>query len=143
MPFGRHNKPEELESKALDAIKKYNLFSVKDIAAHMGISKQTFYNHKLDELDTLKEAVEINRLKTVQSLKRKWNNSNNATLQVALMKLVGDDETRKHLTQQNIDHTTKGEQLPQPQVYLPTDLTAGEIDLPDMPGPIAPPPGSI
>lgn len=120
---------KDLESQALDAIKKHNLFTVMDIVAYLPISRQTFYSKGLDNLDTLKAAVEENKLKTKQTMKQKWFKSQNATLQVALMKLIGSDEDRQHLTQQHVDHTTKGNEIPAPQVYMPTDMTPEETGL--------------
>lgn len=123
-------KKEDLEGQALNAIKKYNLYTVKDIAAYTGISLQTFYTHKLEESEPLKEAVLLNKQKTVHEMKKKWYKSDNATLQMGLMKLLGTDEDRQYLTQQNIDHTTKGEALPAPQVYMPADLPDDVVGLP-------------
>ncbi len=120
-------KKKDLESQALDAIKKYNLFTVKDIVAYIGISTQTFYNHKLDELESLKGAVLQNKLKTKQTMKQKWFKSENATLQMGLMKLLATPEERMALTQQNIDHTTKGNELPAPQVYMPSDMSEDDL----------------
>lgn len=136
--MGFRKSKADLESMALDAIKKHNLFTITDIVAYLPISRQTFYDRGLDKLDSLKEAVDANKLKTKQSMKQKWFKSDNATLQVALMKLIGDDEDRQRLTQQHIDHTSKGEALPQPQVYMPTDLTPDETGIPKDPPPIPP-----
>lgn len=121
-------KTKDLESQALDAIKKYNLFTVEDIVAYIPCSKETFYNHKLHESDSLKAATDYNKIKAKQSMKQKWYKSNNPTLQVALMKLIGTTEDRQFLTQQHVDHTSKGESMPAPQVYMPADLPEDVIN---------------
>jgi len=59
----------------------------------------------------IKEAIKKNRVKTKNSLKAKWYRSDNATLQVALYKLISDDDERKKLSQTYNDVTTNGEKI--------------------------------
>ena len=75
----------------------------------MAISKTTFYNRKLDEVNDIKEALRLNRSKAKQKLKKDWYNSQNPTLQIALYKLLGTQEechrlngTRHEVKQENI-----------------------------------------
>ena len=42
---------------------------------------------------------------------KKWFDSNNATLQIGLMKLLGSDEERKKLSSSYLDHTSDGKEL--------------------------------
>ena len=50
-------KTKELEKQALEAIEKYKLFFIDDIVSYLPCSTATFYNHKLEELETIKEAL--------------------------------------------------------------------------------------
>jgi len=102
---------QELEKEAVKAIQENNLTFEKEVWAYLGISEKTYYNHKLQELQSIKEAIKKNRVKTKNSLKAKWYRSDNATLQVALYKLISDDDERKKLSQTYNDVTTNGEKI--------------------------------
>lgn len=100
----------ELEKKALDAIEKYKLFFIKDVAAMIGIDRQTLYTHELDKLDTIKNALEQNRITVKVGLRKKWFDSDAPATQIALYKLLSDEDELKVLT--NRDITTDGKALP-------------------------------
>ena len=91
---------KELEKKAIEAIAKHRLFFISDVAPMIGISRQTFYDHGLDKLDDIKEALTKNRIEVKSSLRSKWYQSDNPTLQLALMKLISTDEELKKLAMQ-------------------------------------------
>jgi hypothetical protein len=61
--------------------------------------RATFYNLGLDKLDTIKDALEQNKIETKNSMRAKWYKSDNATLQIALMKLISSDEERRKMSQ--------------------------------------------
>jgi len=87
----------ELEKKAIEAATNYNCLFTDDIIAHLGISRQTFYNHNLDKLDNLKAIIENNKYKIKNLLRTKWAESDNATTQIVLYKLCATDEELKLL----------------------------------------------
>lgn len=98
---------------AKEMIVKHKLFFVEDIVAYLPISKPTFYDYfKIDsnEINELKELLEINRTNIKVSLRSKWYQSDNATLQMALMKLTCTDTERKKLSMQYIEQDVKLEQ---------------------------------
>ena len=92
-----HYTTEELEQLAIKAIKEHGLINMSEIAAHLPVSRETLYGHELHKFNTIKAAIEEVKTSTATSLRKKWMNSDNATLQVALMKLVATDEDRKRL----------------------------------------------
>jgi len=102
---------EELKEKALEVIKKKNLFFIEDVVAFLPCSKVTFYNHKLNELNSIKEALEKNRVKTKNGLRSKWYMSGAPAVQIALYKLLANEDEMRKLNSQYIDHTTGGEQF--------------------------------
>ncbi len=102
---------EELLQKALAVTKEHNLFFIEDIVSYLPCGKQTFYTHKLDEVDELKDLLEENKVTTKVKMRKKWSDSDNATLQISLMKLIGRGEERKRLSQSYTDHTTKGKSI--------------------------------
>ena len=88
-----------MEREALKVIEKHKLTDIVDIVAYLPICRATFYNKKLDVLDTIKEAIWNNKVLIVNGLKAKWYKGDNATCQIALMKLVGTKEQRDILNQ--------------------------------------------
>ena len=100
---------QEMINQSLEAIKKYNLVFQEELFAYVPFSGATFYNHKLEELETIKKAFDDNRIRIKGSLRKKWYDSDNFSAQVALYKLIGNDEERKKLSQSfiEIDGETK------------------------------------
>jgi hypothetical protein len=96
----------ELEQEALDAIDKYKLFFIEDVVAYVSCSRATFYNHGLDKLDTIKDALSKNKIDIKVSMRNKWYQSESATLQVALMKIIATDDEAHRLngSRQEIRH---------------------------------------
>lgn len=101
---------EELEQMSIELIEKHQIISIKELATFLPISRQSFYNHGLDKFDSIKDSMERIKTSTANELRIKWKNSDNATLQVALMKLVASDEDRKRLATSYMEtkqkHTT-------------------------------------
>lgn len=96
---------KKLAALAIKEIKEHNLFYADDVFAFLPCSKATFYNHKLEQLDDIKNLLEQNRIKTKTSLKAKWYKSENATLQLALFKLLSDDSERRALAMEYHEHS--------------------------------------
>ena len=102
----------EHEKAILETIAKNPIFKFKDIFVYYkGCSRATAYNHNLDKLDSIKEALYSNRRKGVSSLLAKWLASDNATLQLAAMRMICDTEEHRSLNQNYSDITTKGEKI--------------------------------
>lgn len=101
-------KTEELFDQAIKLIKEKNLFFIEDVIALLPCAKPTFYDHfKIDsyEMNIIKDELENNRIAIKSSMRKKWYDSDNATLQIALMKLIGTDEERKKISNTYIDKT--------------------------------------
>ena len=75
------------------------------------IGKSRFYQLCLHEVDDIKEALSNNRYKGVDYLLQKWMASDNATLQIAAMRLICDPDEHRKLNQQYNDITTQGEKI--------------------------------
>lgn len=90
-------KTAELEQKAIKAIEKEKLIFFDEIASYLPCSRATFYNHKLDKLDSIKDVLENNKAVIKSGLRNKWYESDNATVQIALMRLVCSDSERRKL----------------------------------------------
>lgn len=98
----------EIFNQAKRVTQENNLFFVDDIIAYLPCSKSTFYEFYpdgSDELDELKRILESNRVTLKVGMRKKWNDSDNATLQLSLMKLVCTDDERKKLAMQYNEHS--------------------------------------
>jgi len=102
-------KTEDLKKKAIAAIKAHNLFFLEDVIAFLPCSSSTFYNLKLEKSENLKDLLEENRITVKLKLRKKWEGSDNATLQMALMKLICTDDERKRLAMEYKEKEIKGE----------------------------------
>jgi len=85
----------KIYEQALELIEKKKLFFIEDIITLLPISKQTFYDYfkvDSDELDTIKEGLDKNKIEIKNGLRNKWYNGNNPLTQMALYKLIGTEE---------------------------------------------------
>ena len=72
-------------------------------------------------MDDIKEALLENRKKAVNYLLNKWIKSENATLQIAAMRMVADDADRQRLNQAYIDHTSGGQKIEPINIQVVSD----------------------
>lgn len=101
-----------LKKKALKAIEEHNLYFIEDIVAYLPCSKKTFYNHKLPDLPDIKEALETNKVTEKVKMRKKWADSDNATLQIAHYKLISGNDERRKISLNYNEHVGKdGEKL--------------------------------
>jgi hypothetical protein len=89
------NDPKKIFNAAVEIIKKNKLYFIEEIVSFLPISKTSFYEYYkqgTDEMNTIKELLEVNRVDRKAKMREKWYRSENATLQVALMKLLSNEE---------------------------------------------------
>jgi hypothetical protein len=94
---------EELIKTALDAINKNKLFFIDDVVSYLPCSRATFYNLEMDKLDDIKEALTKVKTEIKVSMRSKWYKSDNATLQMGLMKLIASPDELKQLSMQHVE----------------------------------------
>ena len=100
--------------QAEEAIKKNNLFFIEDIVAFLPCTKPTFYDFfpvDSDELNTLKELLDENKIKTKSGIRAKLWKSEKAAELLALYRLIATPEEHQKLNQSYIDHSTKGDKI--------------------------------
>jgi hypothetical protein len=105
---------KKIYQQAEEAIKKNNLFFIEDIVAFLPCSKPTFYDFfPLDsnELNTLKDLLDDNKVKTKSSIRAKLWKSNKASELLALYRLIATPEEHRLLNQTYLEtkntHTVK------------------------------------
>lgn len=109
--MAQHKTKQEYIELSLKAIDDYKLIFITDVPRYLGISVTRFYQLELEKVEDIKQAVETNRIDIKVSLRKKWYESENPTLQILLFKLVATDEERKRTAQNYVDITTGGEKI--------------------------------
>lgn len=108
-------KKADLEKQSLDAIRKHKLVFIEEVVAYLPCDKTTFYAHKLNESNSIKEALEGMKIDLKAGLRKKWYANENATTQVALYKIIGSDDEADRLNgsrqkiEQTVDMKIEGE----------------------------------
>ena len=102
------DKTQEYHDELIKAIQENNCTNFKEACMFVSFAKSTAYNHGLDKLDSIKDAIDANKIRTKHKMKRNWVNSDSAVLQLAAFRLMSDSEEHQKLNQSYIDHTTKG-----------------------------------
>ena len=101
---------EKIYEQAKEAIKKNNLFFIEDVVAFISCGRSYFYEHfkdGMDEMDTIKEMLEENKIKTKSSIRAKLWKSNRASELLALYRLIATPEEHQKLNQSYVEQTTR------------------------------------
>lgn len=96
--------------QAKEQIVSKRLIFVEEVVAFLPIAKKTFYEWfpiDSDECKELKGLIETNKISLKTSMRKKWYDSDNATLQMGLMKLIATTEEHKRLSQTYVDSDVK------------------------------------
>lgn len=89
---------------------------ITELVCYLPCEKSTFYALNMDKSDVIKAALNKNRVTIKSKLRKKWVDSDNATLNIALYKLIGDEKEFDRLAKTNLDHTSKGDKINLPAV---------------------------
>lgn len=95
-----YNKQVLFEKAKTEIVSKRLIF-VEEVVAFIGINKTTFYDYfKVDsnEFNELKKLIENNKISLKTSMRKKWYDSDNASLQMGLMKLISTPEELRRLS---------------------------------------------
>jgi hypothetical protein len=85
----------KIYQQALEIIEKKKLFFIEDVVTLLPCDKTTFYRFfevESNEYNTIKEALDKNKIEVKNGLRNKWYNGNNPLTQMALYKLIGTEE---------------------------------------------------
>lgn len=88
---------EKLIEKSLEAIEEHKLIFLSEVIAFLPCSSSTFYNNELEKVEEIKEALNNQKIRAKVSMRRKWYNSESATLQMGFYKIVGTDHEAHRL----------------------------------------------
>lgn len=102
---------DRLLKQAIDLIKKHKLVFLYEVISFLPCSQSTFYDHKLEQSEDIKSALEENRVLQKHKMRANWINGDNSTLQLAAYKLLSNDDEIKKLSMQHTDVTSDGKQI--------------------------------
>jgi hypothetical protein len=106
---------KKIFDQAKEMIVKHKLFFIEDIVAFIPISKPTFYEYfpiESNEVNELKELLHLNRTELKVSMRSKWYKSNAPALQMALMKLIANEDELRKLSISYIDSEVNDKREP-------------------------------
>lgn len=95
-----------LEKLAVEAIQEHQLVFHHEVISRLPCQKVWFYQH-LAQLDSIRDALELNKIAIKAELRRRWQIGKDATTQIALYKLIGTELEVERLN--NTRHTISGE----------------------------------
>lgn len=105
-------KQHKYEQEIIQNIKKYKWMRWNHVSwDSLSFKKGIIYEYELRESEEIKEAFAQNRNAGVNYLLQKWIKSDNPTLQIAAMRMIAQEEDRQRLSQQYVDHTSKGKHV--------------------------------
>ena len=101
----------EIFERAKEIIKSdVDIVFIEDLIIELGISKPTFYDYypiNSNEINEIKDLILKNKTTTKKFLRNKWKDSDNATLNICLYKLLSSEEERELLSDKPKDDTKK------------------------------------
>lgn len=103
----------KIERQCLEAIKDNNLAFFSHLALYIAPTMQTLYDWEFDKLDSIKKAIEINRITKKQKMLTNWEKEEAApVLQLAAFKLMADEDefSRLATTKQDVKADVKTEE---------------------------------
>lgn len=94
----KEEKAKELEKKALQILKdQKDIYFFKDLAIELGYSREWLNQLGVDKLDSIKSLLLENKQQMKRGMRNRWFESENPTLQVALYKMLADEEELSRL----------------------------------------------
>lgn len=119
---------KELTKTALKVIEKEKLVFFSDLVCFLPISESGAYKKKLHEVESIKAALYSNKQMKKRELRTKWSDSENATLQMGLYKLLANENELERLN--NNKHKIESDNKHQVQGNINL-IFEGQSDLPD------------
>lgn len=105
-----YNKPAEYK-KILEQIEKFKFVFIQEIIDINPYTQSTFFEWfpaKSDKMEVIKKALAKNRVMMKSSMRAKWYKSDSPALQIALYKLIGNEDERNILQANKSDGNNSG-----------------------------------
>ena len=93
---------DDIKQQILYAIDENKLSNFGDVAAFIKPARGTLYTWEFDKDDDIKRALEQNGIRRKIKIIRKLEESDNATMLIAALKLLADDDELNRLNTQKV-----------------------------------------
>ena len=114
--------------QCLDVIEKdQTIYRVEHIFPEIPFGKTWFYHHKLNEVNDIKNALELNRIKEKKRTANKLRDSKNILGLIAYFKLVADPDEYERINTQKLDHTSGGDKIQPLEITVAKQETTNKI----------------
>lgn len=94
---------EQIQDKCIKVIIAEQLTFFTDLANYIEPALSTLYEWELEKSEAIKNELYKNKLAAKRKMRKKWEDSDNATLQIAAYKLIADQEEVEALTISKVD----------------------------------------
>jgi hypothetical protein len=98
-----YNKEEILE-KCIEVIREEKLTFFNDLTIYVEPTMATLYEWEFEKSERIKSELAKNKLRSKKKMRCKWEESDNATLQIAAYKLIAEKEEIEALTVNKVDN---------------------------------------
>ena len=103
-----YDRLEEL-SNVVRAIEENKLTFFYEVESFVAPALSTLYDWKVEESEEVKKALRLNKVNTKRKMRNRWQESGNATLELAAYKLIANAEELERLTINNNNNKQSGE----------------------------------
>ena len=100
---------EEIKAKCIEVIKEEKLTFFTDLVIYVEPALSTLYEWELEKSEDIKKELSKNKLLSKKKMRCKWEESDNATLQIAAYKLIADKDEISALTISKVDANISGD----------------------------------
>jgi hypothetical protein len=115
---------EEYLAIALEAIPREQCVNIQEVLLYMPIGSSRFYALELEKEESIKAAIENEKSKVKQKLRKNWRGSDNPTLQIAEFKLCAMDQELEVLSTNRVKAEIS---MNRPAIEIVMNI-AGELD---------------
>lgn len=101
----KDKRKKNIYKMALEVAERENCYFIDQLVSFLPISMSTFYEYfpaTSEEMEDIKRVIDKNRIATKTKMYKKWFESDNATLQIGLMKLIASEEEAHRLNGTNM-----------------------------------------
>jgi len=122
---------KKLYEQAMQVIEERNLFFIEDVVAFLPCDRSTFYAKfppNSDESDTIKRALETNKIRTKSAIRHRLFNMDNPTAQIALYRMIATPEERDAISMNRTDITSGGKELNREPLTIEIIDSRNQID---------------
>jgi len=117
-------KKEEMIQQCLKAIEDNNLVHQYEIFAFVPFSQKTFHNHKLQELQDIKGAIDRSVIKQKIELRNEFRKSKSAAERIVLYRLLASEQEFSRIASSQFDHTSGGDKIQPLNINVTKDENA-------------------